>query len=121
MPIYSVLVVDDSMTELTYLSEMLRKAGYVVSTARGSEEAQRHLEQSKPDLILMDVVMPGKNGFQLTRLLSGDPRYAEVPIIICSSKNQEVDRAWGLRQGARDYIVKPVNRTELINKIKALE
>jgi twitching motility two-component system response regulator PilH len=120
MSVYSVLVVDDSRTELMHLSQMLRKEGYVVSTARNAEEVRRRLEQGKPDLILMDVVLPGQNGFQLTRELTRDPRYAEVPIIICSNKNQEADRVWGLRQGARDYITKPIDCTELMNKIKAL-
>ena len=120
MPIHNVLVVDDSKTELMYLSEMLKKAGYAVTTAENAEDAQRRLEQAKPDLILMDVVMPGQNGFQLTRAISRDPRYADVPIIMCTSKNQETDRVWGMRQGARDYITKPVNADELQAKIDAL-
>ena len=120
MPIRNVLVVDDSKTELMYLSEMLKKAGYAVSTAENAEDAQRRLEQAKPDLILMDVVMPGQNGFQLTRSITRDPRWADVPVIMCTSKNQETDKVWGMRQGARDYIVKPVNGDELIAKIKAL-
>jgi twitching motility two-component system response regulator PilH len=120
MPIRNVLVVDDSKTELMYLSEILRKAGYAVTTAESGDDALRRMEQSKPDLILMDVVMPGRNGFQLTRGISRDPRYAGVPIIMCTSKNQETDRVWGMRQGASDYITKPVDQAELIGKIKAL-
>jgi twitching motility two-component system response regulator PilH len=95
MPIQKILVVDDSKTELY------------------------HLE--KPDLILMDVVMPGQNGFQLTRTITRDPRWAGVPVIMCTSKNQETDRVWGMRQGARDYIVKPVNGDELLTKIRAFD
>jgi len=113
MSIRNVLIVDDSKTELLHLSEMLKKAGYGVSTAENADEALRRLEQAKPDLILMDVVMPGQNGFQLTRSISRDPRYADVPIIMCTSKNQETDRVWGMRQGARDYITKPVQVKEL--------
>lgn len=120
MPIRNVLIVDDSKTELMYLSEMLKKSGYAVVTAENAEDAHRRLEQSKPDLILLDVVMPGQNGFQLTRAISRDPRYADVPIILCTSKNQETDRVWGMRQGARDYITKPVDQAELMGKIKAL-
>lgn len=120
MPIRNVLIVDDSKTELMYLSEMLKKSGYAVVTAENAEDAHRRLEQSKPDLILLDVVMPGQNGFQLTRAISRDPRYANVPIILCTSKNQETDRVWGMRQGARDYITKPVDQAELMGKIKAL-
>ena len=120
MSIRNVLIVDDSKTELMFLSEMLKKAGFAVTTAENAEDAQRRLEQAKPDLILMDVVMPGQNGFQLTRAISRDPRYTDIPIIMCTSKNQETDRVWGMRQGARDYIVKPVNEAELMGKIKQL-
>ena len=120
MPIKRVLVVDDSRTELMFLSEMLKKAGFAVTTPENAEDAQRRLEQAKPDLILMDVVMPGQNGFQLTRAISRDPRYTDIPIIMCTSKNQETDRVWGMRQGARDYITKPVDQAELMGKIKAL-
>ena len=81
----------------------------------------RRLEEDKPDLILMDVVMPGQNGFQLTRAITRDTRFADVPVIMCTSKNQETDRVWGMRQGARDYIVKPVDADELISKIKAFD
>ena len=121
MSIRNVLIVDDSKTELMYLSDMLKKAGFAVTTAENAEDAQRKLDQGKPDLILMDVVMPGQNGFQLTRAISRDPRFTDVPIIMCTSKNQETDRVWGMRQGARDYIVKPVDQTELMGKIKRLD
>ena len=120
MSIRNVLIVDDSKTELMFLSEMLKKAGFAVTTAENAEDAQRRLEQAKPDLILMDVVMPGQNGFQLTRAISRDPRYTDIPIIMCTSKNQETDRVWGMRQGARDYITKPVDPAELQAKIDAL-
>ena len=109
MAIKKVLVVDDSKTELMFLSDLLKKQGYEVATAENADEAYRNLEADKPDLILMDVVMPGQNGFQLTRALSRDPRYADVPVIMCTSKGQETDRVWGMRQGARDYVIKPVN------------
>ncbi|QDL38983.1 response regulator [Rhodoferax sediminis] len=120
MPVHKVLVVDDSKTELMVLTDMLEKNGMSVKTAENAEEAFRRLAQEKPDLILMDVVMPGKNGFQLTRAISRDPQYADVPIIMCTSKTQETDRVWGMRQGARDYITKPVDASELMAKIKAL-
>jgi len=119
MPIQKILLVDDSKTELHVLSELLTKKGYQVRTAENGEEALRRLQEEKPDLILMDVVMPGQNGFQLTRAITRDPQYATVPVIICTSKNQETDRVWGMRQGAKDYVVKPVNPEELLSKIKA--
>ena len=121
MAIQKILVVDDSRTELYHLSELLGKRGYAVRTALNGDEAMRRLSEDKPDLILMDVVMPGRNGFQLTRSITRDPRFAGVPVIMCTSKNQETDKVWGLRQGARDYIVKPVNGEELLAKIKAFD
>lgn len=121
MPIQKVLVVDDSKTELFYMSDLLGKNGFAVRTAENGEEAMRRLGEEKPDLILMDVVMPGLNGFQLTRAITRDPRYSDVPLIMCTSKNQETDKVWGMRQGARDYIVKPVNADELVAKIRAFD
>ena len=106
MAITMVLVVDDSKTELMFLTDLLVKNGFTVKTAENAEDAFRRLAEDKPELILMDVVMPGQNGFQLTRAISRNPLYADVPIIMCTSKNQETDRVWGMRQGARDYITK---------------
>ena len=120
MPIRNVLIVDDSKTELMYLTDILQKHGMTVRTAQNAEAAFERLAEAKPDLILMDVVMPGQNGFQLTRTISRNPAYADVPIIMCTSKNQETDRVWGMRQGARDYITKPVDAAELKAKISAL-
>ena len=121
MPIHKVLIVDDSKTELMFMTELLQRNGMKVRTAQGAEDAFKRLAEDKPDLILMDVVMPGQNGFQLTRSINRTPEYAEIPIIMCTSKNLETDRVWGMRQGARDYITKPVSETELLDKIKALE
>ena len=120
MAIKKILVVDDSKTELMYLTDILVKNGFSVRTAENAEDAFRRLVEEKPDLILMDVVMPGQNGFQLTRAITRDPLYADVPIVMCTSKNQETDRVWGMRQGAKDYITKPVDASELMSKIKAL-
>ena len=120
MAIHKVLVVDDSKTELMFLSDMLQRNGFAVKTAENADDAMRRLEEDRPDLILMDVVMPGQNGFQLTRAIARNPKYEHVPIILCTSKNQETDRVWGMRQGAKDYIVKPVNAAELMSKISAL-
>jgi twitching motility two-component system response regulator PilH len=119
MPIKKILVVDDSKTELFHLSEVLTRGGYAVKTAENGDAAMKQLSEDKPDLILMDVIMPGQNGYQLTRAITRDPRYADVPVIMCTSKNQETDRLWGMRQGARDYVVKPIDGEALIGKIKA--
>lgn len=120
MPIQKILVVDDSPTERYFLTDILIKNGFSVSTAENGEEALLKVKADKPQLILMDVVMPGQNGFQITRAIARDPDTKDVPIIICTSKGQETDRIWGLRQGARDYIVKPVDPQELLSKIAAL-
>ncbi len=120
MAIHKILIVDDSPTERYYLTDILVKNGFSVTTADNGEEALARIKADKPELILMDVVMPGANGFQVTRAIARDPELADVPIIICSSKNQETDRIWGLRQGARDYLVKPVDAGQLLAKIATL-
>ncbi|MBE7941565.1 MULTISPECIES: response regulator [Ramlibacter] len=120
MAIKKVLVVDDSKTELMFMTDLLQKQGFAVRTAESAEDAFKRLAEDRPDLILMDVVMPGQNGFQLTRSITRDPLYTGIPIIMCTSKNQETDRVWGMRQGARDYVTKPVDADELMAKIKAL-
>ena len=121
MAIKKILLVDDSKTELHFLSELLTRHGYAVRTAENGEEAMRRLADDKPGLILMDVVMPGQNGFQLTRAITRDPRFADVPVIMCTSKGLETDKVWGMRQGARDYVVKPVNGDELLAKIHGFD
>jgi twitching motility two-component system response regulator PilH len=120
MAIQKILVVDDSPTERYFLTDILIKNGFSVSTAENGEEALLKIKADKPQLILMDIVMPGQNGFQVTRAITKDPETQDIPIIICTSKGQETDRIWGLRQGARDYIVKPVDPQELLAKIAAL-
>ena len=120
MPIKNILVVDDSPTDRQYLSDMLAKSGYAVTMAESAEDALAKVKQRQPDLVLMDVVMPGQSGYQATRTLSRDESTKNIPVIMCTSKGQETDRIWGMRQGARDYIVKPVKQDELLAKITAL-
>ena len=120
MAIKRILIVDDSPTERHVLNDLLTKAGFEVVASDSGEDAIHKSKQAKPDLILMDVVMPGLNGFQATRAISRDPETKSIPIILCTSKSQETDKIWGLRQGARDYIVKPVNREELLAKINSM-
>jgi len=120
MPVRTVLVVDDSPTDRQYLIDMLVRNGYQVWAAGSVEEGLLKARQLKPDLVLMDVVMPGQNGFQATRALTRDDATKHIPVILCTSKGQETDKVWGLRQGARDYIVKPVNQAELLVKISTL-
>jgi twitching motility two-component system response regulator PilH len=120
MSISRILVVDDSPTERFFLSELLVKNGYLVSMAESGEEAVAQAKASHPDLIVMDVVMPGMNGFQATRALSKEDTTKNIPVIMCTTKGQETDRVWGIRQGAKAYLVKPVNPDDLLGQIKAL-
>jgi twitching motility two-component system response regulator PilH len=120
MPIKNILVVDDSPTDRQYLSDLLAKNGFTVATAQSAEEAFAKVKAQRPDLVLMDVVMPGQSGFQATRTLTKDQATKDIPVILCTTKSQETDRIWGMRQGARDYIVKPVSAPDLLAKISAL-
>ena len=120
MPINKILVVDDSPTERHVLVELLTRKGYQVLTAESGEEGIEKAKSEQPDLVLMDVVMPGLNGYQATRTLTRDDATKHIPVIVCTSKSQETDKIWGLRQGAQDYMVKPINPEELLAKIAAL-
>ncbi|WBL66080.1 response regulator [Thauera sp. WB-2] len=115
-----IMVVDDSPTERLSLQELLTRNGYQVITAEGGEEAVTRSKTELPDLILMDVVMPGMNGYQATRTISRSETTREIPIIMCTSKGQETDKIWGMRQGAFAYLVKPVDHEELLARIRAL-
>jgi twitching motility two-component system response regulator PilH len=112
MVVKTILVVDDSPTERTFLEGILTKAGFSVIQAASGEEGVEAAKRDQPDLVLMDVVMPGLNGFQETT--------KHIPVFICTTKDQETDKIWGMRQGAKDYLVKPVSAADLIAKIKAL-
>ena len=116
-----VLVIDDSNTIRRSAEIFLKQGGHNVLLAEDGFDALSKVNDHDPDLILMDVVMPGQNGFQLTRAITRDPRFTNVPVIMCTSKNQETDKVWGMRQGARDYIVKPVDADELVAKIKTFD
>jgi twitching motility two-component system response regulator PilH len=120
MPTKTILIVDDSPTERHVLSELLTRNGYEVVTAENGEEGVEKTKSLLPDLVIMDVVMPGINGYQATRTLTRDEATRHIPVILCTSKGQETDRIWGLRQGALDYVVKPVDARALLAKIAAL-
>ncbi len=113
-----VLIIDDSPTEVHVFERMLQANDIEVSVANNGEEGIEKAIEVKPDCILMDVVMPGKNGFQATRDLSRNPATASIPVIIITTKDQETDKIWGMRQGAKDYIVKPAEERDLIDRIK---
>ena len=120
MTIRKILVVDDSPTERLALNDVLTRNGYSVITAENGEQAIARSEADKPDLILMDVVMPGMNGYQATRTISRKDATRDIPIIMCTSKGQETDKIWGMRQGALAYLVKPVDHDELLARIRAM-
>lgn len=113
-----IMIVDDSPTDTHLLKKILEKNGFNTLTAADADEGIQVAKREKPDLILMDVVMPGLNGFQATRELSSDPDTSTIPVIIVTRKDQQVDRVWGMRQGARDYVTKPVKEGALMSLIK---
>ncbi|HFD80125.1 MAG TPA: response regulator [Gammaproteobacteria bacterium] len=115
-----ILIVDDSPTEAHVLKGMLEKNGFETATAENGSEGIERAREIKPDLILMDVVMPGLNGFQATRQLTRDSETSDIPVIIVTTKDQETDRVWGLRQGAKDFLTKPVSEKNLMGKINAV-
>lgn len=120
MTVKKVLVVDDSATERHILGELLGRQGFQVCFAENGDQGVAHAKADSPDLIIMDVVMPGLNGFQATRAISRDPETRHIPIFLCTTKGQETDKIWGMRQGARDYVVKPIDPAELLRKIAAV-
>ena len=115
-----ILIIDDSPTEVHILKAMLEKNSFQVSSASTGEEGIEMAKDLLPDLILMDVVMPGMNGFQATRKLSKDPDTENIPVVIVTTKDQATDRVWGLRQGAKEYLTKPAKEADLLAKIKLL-
>ena len=115
-----ILIVDDSPTERFFLADLLSKRGYTVVTAENGDEALSKVRSEKPSLVVMDVVMPGTSGYQATRAIARDPATQGIPVILCTSKGAESDRIWGLRQGAKEYVVKPVDPEELLAKIASL-
>ena len=114
-----ILIVDDSPTEMYKLTAMLEKHGHQVLKAENGADGVALARQEKPDAVLMDIVMPGLNGFQATRQLSKEPETNGIPIIIITTKDQETDKIWGMRQGAFDYMVKPLDHAVLLEKIRA--
>src|SRR3972149_417347 len=119
MAIKKVLVIHDSAAERTLLGEILSKQGIVVSYAEDGEKGVAQAKLIKPDLVIMDVVMPGMNGFQATRAITKDRETEHIPVIICTTKDQETDKVWGVRQGAKDYVVKPIDAADLLRKSAA--
>jgi twitching motility two-component system response regulator PilH len=115
-----ILLIEDSPTEAAVMVQLLERNGHQVTTSGNAEDGIASCKRDKPDLVLMDIILPGMNGFQATRALTRDADTSHIPVLIISTKGQETDRVWGMRQGARDYIVKPPRESELVARIDAL-
>lgn len=115
-----ILIIDDSPTDVRVFTTLLEKNGHRVSSAGSAEEGIALAKRERPDLVIMDVIMPGMNGFQATRTLSREAETSAIPVLIVTTKSMETDRVWGLRQGAKDFLVKPVAEQELLAHIQNL-
>ena len=113
-PMSTALVIEDSSTYMELLSECLRQDGYTVLQATSEEEAMQVLKSQKPDLIFLDVVLPGRSGFEICRDLKDADDTRSIPVVMCSTKNTEMDRFWGKKQGADAYVGKPFNPDEIL-------
>jgi twitching motility two-component system response regulator PilH len=110
----TILIIDDSPTDVRVFTTMLERAGHRVDAVNNAEDGIERVRATRPDIVIMDVIMPGMNGFQATRTLTRDPETSSVPIVIITTKSMETDRVWGMRQGAKAFITKPVNEKELL-------
>ena len=113
-----ILIVDDSPSQLLGIKRIVEKLGHEVLTAEDGAAGVEAAKREKPDLILMDVVMPNLNGFQATRTISKDPETAHIPIVLVTTKDQETDKVWGMRQGAKAYVTKPIKEEELLKALQ---
>lgn len=116
----TILIVEDTLSEMELMSHYLRESGYSVISTVSAKEALTIAIEQKPSVIVTDIVMPGMSGFELCRNLKKHPTTEKVPVVICTSKNQEIDRLWGLKQGADAYVTKPFTREQLVRAIKSV-
>lgn len=115
-----ILVVDDSATDNEAICAILKSAGFETISAFSGEEGVEKAKQARPDMVVMDVVMPGINGFQACKMIVKDPETQNIPVIICSNKHQDTDKAWGVKNGAKHYFLKPADPAELVAKVREL-
>ncbi len=116
----NILIIDDSPTDVRVFATLLERAGHQVAAVSSAEEGIGRVRTDHPDLVIMDVIMPGMNGFQATRTLTRDPETQDIPVVMITTKSMETDRVWGMRQGARAFITKPVNEKDLLACINDL-
>lgn len=116
----TVLIVDDSQTLRQMLTELLQHSGFRVVAATNGLEAKEHIQTQAPDLVITDLIMPGMNGYELCRWIKKEPTTQSIPVLICSTKSEEFDRYWGMKQGADAYITKPFHPVEMMKTVKQL-
>ncbi|MBF2000849.1 MAG: response regulator [Synechococcales cyanobacterium C42_A2020_086] len=116
----TALVVEDSMTDMQILTRCLQQSGITVLVAQSGEEAMAAIARQRPDVVVLDVVLPGCSGFEVCRELKGDMATRDIPIVICSTKGSEMDRFWGMKQGADAYLAKPIDQDEFVQTVKQL-
>jgi chemotaxis family two-component system response regulator PixH len=116
----TALIVEDTLTEREIISGCVKRAGLSVATANSVEDATAKISSDRPDIIILDVVLPGRSGFEFCRELKGNPETSGIPVILCSTKGSDMDKFWGMKQGADAYIPKPVDQEELISTVKRL-
>ncbi|MEO5671050.1 MAG: response regulator [Ramlibacter sp.] len=116
----NILIVEDNQVDRTRLEKLLGTAGYLVSTAENGEQAIASVKRSKPDAILMDVNMPGMDGFAATRALRGDADTKDIPVVLVTAKDQKADKAWGQMLGAKGYVTKPYTDDQVLSQLRAL-
>ncbi len=116
----TALVVEDSLTDMQILIGCLKQSGIDILIAQSGEDAMTTIAQQRPDLIVLDVVLPGQSGFQVCRQIKGDPDTRDIPVIMCSTKDTEIDKFWGMKQGADAYLTKPIDQAEFIGTVQRL-
>lgn len=116
----TALIIEDSLTEREIISQYVKQTGLNVAIAASGEEALEKLNGNLPDVIILDVVLPGRSGFEICRVLKAENRTSNIPVIICSTKNTDMDKFWGMRQGADAYLAKPIDQETFVNTIKQL-
>lgn len=116
----TALVVEDSLTDMVVLTRCLQQGGLTVLTAKSGEEALAKISSYKPDVIILDVVLPGRSGFEICRDLKAEAGTSKIPVVICSTKGSEMDKFWGLKQGADAYLAKPVDQEQLLRTVNQL-
>lgn len=116
----TALIVEDSLTEAEIISSCLQQSGVQVMLVKSGEEAMEKLGTASPDIIILDVVLPGQSGFELCRALKAESKTSGIPVLMCSTKGSDMDKFWGMKQGADAYLSKPIDQSEFIRTVQSL-